>query len=335
MEKTREIGCPAIEAAFPPTTTCLSFLATNLTDVDIEALCMRLDTNPIGLQKIDLGGNDAISNIGAKAISKILKKLPELYFLDLSECSIGDEGGEVLVHALRENEQNIVHLDLHGNYLKEHMLRELGLLVCESKTLHYLAVHDNRGENHLLSDLFETLESSKSLITLRIDAFPICDTYDYDKGEEKSENSTSSIDDAIWSWSRGSSLRLCTLILHNEVVVDELYGVQYWYGQFKKLQACWKVAAMIRLLLLPALGSVICEDIIVLILHWVGGKDGLGWKKLQKVGKWVVLAKKPTLRKLGEDLWHFGWWEYVYLPYLSKWRNIFRYEQISLEEKEK
>uniref|UniRef100_A0A8B9HDD6 NACHT domain-containing protein n=1 Tax=Astyanax mexicanus TaxID=7994 RepID=A0A8B9HDD6_ASTMX len=84
------------------------------TEKDCADLTKALRSNPSHLKELDLSGNK-IENSGVKKISDLLKMAEcKLTKLNISDCSVTEEGYANLVSALKSN-SSLVELDLRGN----------------------------------------------------------------------------------------------------------------------------------------------------------------------------------------------------------------------------
>ncbi|XP_072517591.1 uncharacterized protein [Salminus brasiliensis] len=116
---------------------------SRITEEGCAALSAALSSNPSHLKELDLSGNK-LGNPGVKQICNLLKILDcRLAKLNLSDCSVTQEGYKHLASALKSNpSSHLTELDLRGNDPGDTGVKKLTDLVedsnCKLKTLRLL-----------------------------------------------------------------------------------------------------------------------------------------------------------------------------------------------------
>ncbi|XP_072517593.1 uncharacterized protein [Salminus brasiliensis] len=124
-------------------TQILKLNNSRITEEGCAALSAALSSNPSHLKELDLSGNK-LGNPGVKQICNLLKILDcRLAKLNLSDCSVTQEGYKHLASALKSNpSSHLTELDLRGNDPGDTGVKKLTDLVedsnCKLKTLRLL-----------------------------------------------------------------------------------------------------------------------------------------------------------------------------------------------------
>ena len=137
-------------------------------DQGMKSLASALEMNG-SLEELDLGWNDAVTGIGLTALGESLKRNRGLKSLNISYCSIDDQGVESLASALEMN-GSLEELNLRGNRavtgighvaLGESLKRNRGLMTLN---ISYFGI-DDKGMKSLASAL--EMNSSLAVLDLR------------------------------------------------------------------------------------------------------------------------------------------------------------------------
>ncbi|KAL1251930.1 hypothetical protein QQF64_019726, partial [Cirrhinus molitorella] len=125
----------------------------SITEKQWLILTSALKSNPLHLRELNLSGNK-LGDSGVKNLSDLLMNPQfKLEKLQLSDCSITEEGYKALALALRSNPSHLIELDLTGNDPGQSGVKELNDLLqdpnCQLKTLRFLHPAADEGSQYV------------------------------------------------------------------------------------------------------------------------------------------------------------------------------------------
>ncbi|KAJ8245786.1 hypothetical protein GJAV_G00260300 [Gymnothorax javanicus] len=133
----------------------------NFKDDVMELLGSLLSAKDCHLQKISLAEN-AISNKGAKAISRALMVNRSLASLDFRSNNIGPKGAKALADALKRN-QVLVSLSLQNNFIEEEGAKAIAEVLASNRKLVTLNLQKNSICTEGAQRIAEALKTNKTL----------------------------------------------------------------------------------------------------------------------------------------------------------------------------
>ncbi|KAJ8364152.1 hypothetical protein SKAU_G00129830 [Synaphobranchus kaupii] len=133
----------------------------NFKDDVMELLGSLLSAKDCHLQKISLAEN-AISNKGAKAISRSLMVNRSLTSLDFRSNNIGPKGAKALADALKRN-QVLVSLSLQNNFIEEEGAKSIAEVLVSNRKLVTLNLQKNSISTEGAQRIAEALKKNQAL----------------------------------------------------------------------------------------------------------------------------------------------------------------------------
>lgn len=146
--------------ALAPAITYIQKLSLSGTFISEKGCCVISDAildagESSKLMQLWLSNNPGIGDVGCKALARSVSRVE---YIDLSHCTIGNDGCHVLIDALLSEEVPLRHLDLSMNPFDDKGCNSIDRLICGcSSTLEYLNLSDTR----ISEDLKEKLRAMK------------------------------------------------------------------------------------------------------------------------------------------------------------------------------